>query len=62
MYMLGVDADQAFAVLARMSQEANVKVRDVAAQLGEDLTVQAGAQTRQARLDALSAIRDRLTP
>jgi hypothetical protein len=62
MYMLGVDADQAFAVLARMSQEANVKVRDVAAQLGEDLTVQAGAQTRQARLDALSAIRDRPTP
>jgi hypothetical protein len=62
MYMLGVDADQAFAVLARMSQEANVKIRDVAAQLGEDLTVQAGAQTRQARLDALSAIRDRPTP
>jgi hypothetical protein len=60
MQHLGVDAEEAFAVLVSFSQDTNTKVRDVAERIVAELTGNAPHKSRQATLNALQAAQDRL--
>jgi anti-anti-sigma regulatory factor len=60
MQNFGLDAQDAFALLAGLSQDTNTRVKDVAARIRDELTDSAPADARQATLDALTALRDRL--
>jgi anti-anti-sigma regulatory factor len=56
----GFDAKEAFAVLVRLSQDTNTKVRDVAEQLRDELTRTVSNETRRACLEAIGKVQDRL--
>jgi anti-anti-sigma regulatory factor len=57
---LGLDAHDAFDLLVSISQETNTKLGDVAERIRDELTGNAPHEARQATLDALIAVRDRL--
>jgi anti-anti-sigma regulatory factor len=60
MQNFGLDAQDAFALLACLSQDTNTKLKDVAARIRDELTEKAPPDVRQSTLDALTALRDRL--
>ncbi|MDT5209712.1 MAG: hypothetical protein QOF67_2127 [Mycobacterium sp.] len=60
MQIFGLDAQDAFALLSCLSQDTNTKLKDVAARIRDELTDHAPADARQAALDALTTLRDRL--
>ena len=53
MFVYGVDADTAFAILSARSQEHNVKVRDLATQVTDDTALSAQSRVLQRRLTEL---------
>jgi anti-anti-sigma factor len=56
----GFDAEEAFAVLVRLSQDTDTKLRDVADQLRDELTGASSNGTRRACLEAIGKVQDRL--
>jgi anti-anti-sigma regulatory factor len=55
MQNFGLDAQDAFALLACLSQDTNTKLMDVAARIRDELTENPPAESRQATPDALTA-------
>jgi ANTAR domain-containing protein len=56
----GITDDQAFAILVRLSQETNTKLRDIAAQLRDDLAGKVSIDTSRATLEVLQGLPDQL--
>jgi PAS domain S-box-containing protein len=56
----GVTEDQAFAILVRLSQETNTKLRHIATQLRDDLAGKVTIDTSRATLEVLQGLPDQL--
>jgi hypothetical protein len=56
----GISADEAFAVLRRLSQDSNTKLRSVAERLVTELKGTVSDKTAQAAADAIAELRHRL--